>query len=64
MQPANPLQIAYQRAKLARHGITFDDAMANPMFKTCLGRIAEAISRPHVPLPKHATATKWQPFKD
>lgn len=63
MQTAS-LQNAYDRAQLARHGISFDEAMAQPMFKTCLTHIAEAIEKPYVPLPKHVCINNWQQFKD
>lgn len=58
------LQVAYQRTKLQRHGISFDAAMAQPMFKTCLRHIAQAIEKPYVPLPKHVCINNWQQFKD
>jgi hypothetical protein len=65
MQPAdNSLKTAYQRARLAQHGISFEAAMNDPMFKTCLTHVAEAIEKPYVPLPKHKTASQWQAFKD
>lgn len=64
MQTANSLQTAYDRTQLARHGISFDAALASPMFKTCLTHIAEAIEKPYVPLPMHACANNWQQFKD
>ena len=65
MQPnQHSLVNAYRRTQLARHGISFDAAMAQPMFKNCLSRIAEAIEKPHVPLPKHNCANNWQQFKD
>jgi hypothetical protein len=56
------LQNAYNRT-LAPLGISFDDAMSNPMFATCLTRIAEAIAKPYIPLPKHA-ASKPLAYKD
>jgi hypothetical protein len=59
----DPLKDAYQRAELSRHGITFDDAINNPMFARCLNRIAEALQKPYVPLPKHAAA-KPLAYKD
>jgi hypothetical protein len=65
MQPAqSSLQTAYQRTALQREGISFEQALETPMFKTCLTHIAEAIEKPYVPLPKHACANNWQPFKD
>lgn len=61
MQPANQsLKTAYDRVQLALHGVSFDDAMAQPMFKNCLSRVARAIEKPHVPLPKHTCAKHWQ----
>ncbi len=65
MLPANPLQDAYNRTALQREGISFEAAIADPMLKKCLQRIAELnqhIKQP--PLPRHATKTQWQPFKD
>lgn len=65
MPNANPLHQAYERTALQREGISFDAAIANPMFKRCLERIAELnehIKQP--PLPRHATAHQWQQFKD
>lgn len=59
-QTQDNLANAYRRTQLARHGISFDDAMANPMFKNCLTRVAQAIQKPHVPLPKHTCAKHWQ----
>lgn len=59
---ADQLQNAYNRT-LATLGISFDDAMNNPMFATCLTRIAEALEKPYVPLPKHAPA-KPLAYKD
>lgn len=64
MPETNSLLNAYNRAQLARHGISFDAAMAQPMFKTCLTHIAQAIENPYVPLPKHVCANQWQQFKD
>ena len=64
MQTANSLQIAYDRAQLARHGISFEQALATPMFKTCLTHIAKAIEKPYVPLPTHVCINNWQQFKD
>lgn len=61
MQPANQLlKAAYDRVQLAQHGVSFDAALADPMFKTCLGRIAQAIEKPNVPLPTHPCAKHWQ----
>lgn len=65
MQTTDQLQAAYQRTGLQREGITFDAAIADPMFKKCLqnlAKLAEQIKQP--PLPKHKTAAHWQPFKD
>jgi hypothetical protein len=56
------LQNAYNRT-LAHLGISFDDAMSNPMYARCLNRIAEAIERPYIPLPKHEAA-KPLAYKD
>lgn len=59
------LKIAYQRAELNRHGISFERAMNERMFKMCLERMAtnlEQIKQP--PLPKRACTAKWQAFKD
>jgi hypothetical protein len=65
MQPAqSSLQTAYQRCHLADYGISFERATNDPMFKTCLTHIADAIEKPYVPLPKHACANNWQQFKD
>ena len=58
------LQAAYHRVKLNRHGISLEQALATPMFKTCLTHIAEAIEKPYVPLPKHVCVNNWQQFKD
>jgi hypothetical protein len=61
MQPAQQsLKTAYNRAKLADHGISFDEAMERSEFKICLTRIAEAIEKPYVPLPTHACKPHWQ----
>jgi hypothetical protein len=57
------LQNAYNRTTLQHLGITFDDAINTPMFATCLSRIAEAIAKPYIPLPKHAPA-KPLAYKD
>lgn len=35
---------AYDKAKLSQHGISFEQALSNPMFKTCLSNIAEALA--------------------
>ena len=60
MQASNQsLKLAYDLTSLALHGITFDDALANPMFKTLLGHIADAIEKHYVPLPTHACAKHW-----
>jgi FPC/CPF motif-containing protein YcgG len=61
MQPANPLQTAYDRAQLARHGISFERATSEPMFNMCLTRIAAAMDKPYAPpLPTHACKPHWQ----
>lgn len=65
MQPAASLQNAYNRAQLARYGISFDEAMAQPHFKLCLGRMAEALeTKPiNVTTPRHACKPHWQDEK-
>lgn len=62
MQNAQLLK-AYKRTALPRLGISFDEAINTPMFALCLSRIAEAISKPYIPLPKHAPA-KPLAYKD
>jgi len=57
------LKNAYGHTTLQHLGITFDDAMNNSMFALCLNRIAEVISKPYIPLPKHAPA-KPLAYKD
>jgi hypothetical protein len=54
---------AYKRTALPRLGISFDEAINTPMFDLCLSRIAEAIAKPYIPLPKHAPA-KPLAYKD
>ncbi len=34
---------AYQKAQLAKHGISLDKALNTPMFAKCLERVADAI---------------------
>jgi len=36
---------AYHQAELAKHGITLDKALENPMFAKCLERVADAIEK-------------------
>jgi len=57
------LKAAYDRTKLKQNGISFEWAIEQPIFVMCLSRIAEAISKPYVPLPKHA-ASKPLAYKD
>lgn len=57
------LKNAYERTKLKQHGISFESAIEQPMFALCLSRIAKAISKPYIPLPKHAPA-KPLAYKD
>ncbi len=65
MQTVDPLQAAYQRTGLQREGISFDAAMATPMFKNCLQHIADAINTIHTPpLPRHNVQPKWQQHID
>jgi hypothetical protein len=60
MPTTQSLQNAYDRAQLARHGVTFERAMAEPMFKNCLTRLAEVIEKPYIPLPTHPSRPHWQ----
>lgn len=66
MQPAaTSLQNAYNRAQLARYGISFEQATSEPMFKNCLARMAaalETIKQP--PLPRHACKPHYTDDKD
>jgi hypothetical protein len=65
MPAANPLQAAYDRTALQREGISFEAAIADPMFKKCLQRIAQAsehIKQP--PLPRRQVKQAWLPYKD
>lgn len=61
MQPANQsLQAAYDRCRLAEHGISFERATTDPAFKIGLTHVAEALEKPYVPLPKHKPLPHWQ----
>lgn len=60
-----PTQTAYQRCKLAQYGISYERAMAEPMFAMCLKHVAnglEKIKQP--PLPSRAATTNRLPYKD
>jgi hypothetical protein len=63
MQTNTTIEQAYHRTALAHLGISLDTAINTPMYAMCLSRIAEAISKPYVPLPKHA-ASKPLAYKD
>lgn len=59
----NELEKAYHCTALAHLGISLDTALNTPMFALCLSRIADAIRKPYVPLPKHAV-TQPKAYKD
>ena len=44
MATQKDIKQAYDKAKLSQHGISFEQALSNPMFKTCLSNIAEALA--------------------
>jgi hypothetical protein len=44
MATQQDIKTAYEKAKLSQHGISFEQALSNPMFKTCLSNIADALA--------------------
>jgi len=45
---------AYQKAELAKHGISFEQAVNDAMFKKCLERVADAIEKTQTkPVPEY-----------
>ena len=44
MASTQDIKNAYDKAQLSQHGISFERAMADEMFKKCLTNVAEAIA--------------------
>ena len=44
MATQQDIKNAYERAKLSQHGISFEQAMSDEMFKKCLSNIADALA--------------------
>lgn len=57
------LKTAYNRTALWREGISFEAAMNNPMFSTCLQRLAEA-TEARIDAANPPRKIAWLPYKD
>lgn len=59
MEISNQLiEQAYKQSGLMHEGISLDAALASPMFKTCLTRIAEAAALPKT-MTTHPIKPQW-----